>query len=129
MLSQDSGLGYGLQMSLDGYTEELLVAVPEDAPASLAAAVRDACIESLVVQTAYIGRVRLCSPDRSDVRELRIIAVEPTQPLDPHNDADRTLILAVADRLPVIDYRRSVTWLNDNSLPLWQDRAICVFER
>lgn len=122
--------GYGPHMSLDdGYTEELLVAVPADAPEPLVAAIRDACAASTVVQTAYIGRVRRSSPDGSDLGELRVIAVEPSQPLTHHNTADRALMLILADRVPEIDCRRGVTWLNENSLPVWQDRAICVFER
>jgi hypothetical protein len=116
-------------MSLDGYNEELLVAVPADAPEPLVAAIREVCAGSTVVETAYIGRVRRSSRDGSDVRELRVIAVEPSQPLTHHNDADRALMLEVADRLPEVDSRQEVSWLNENSLPVWQDRAIRVFER
>lgn len=105
------------------------MAVPADAPEPLVTAIREVCADSTVVQTAYIGRVRRSSPDGSDVRELRVIAVEPSQPLTHHNDADRALMLAVADRLPEIESRQGVRWLNENSLAVWQDHAFRVFER
>lgn len=116
-------------MSLDGYTEDLLMAVPSDASETLVAAVRDACVDSTVVRAAYIGRVRRLSPDGSDVQELRIIAVNPSQPLDHSDSTDCAVMAALAARLPMLDGRQEVARLNDNSLPAWQDRAICVFER
>jgi hypothetical protein len=108
----------------------MLATSPADLPDGLADQVARACEPVADVKAAYVARqLQTDAPDRPAVEVLSValeLRQSPTEPGLPHT---REVMLAVLRELPSIGRHRGVNVLAEAALPVWQHKAVRVFER